>query len=115
MAQMADRCYLEKCRDRLYGEFVVGGIAIEKDAAGNQKVVYASGEDLVKKTPAFFKTAVERLESDLGGAYNYAASHFGGFNYYIHAATRNVHFAKEMSAGQRNGLRRTPPPPSPSV
>src|SRR5947208_898978 len=25
IAQMADRCYLEKCRDRLYAEFVVGG------------------------------------------------------------------------------------------
>jgi len=27
-AQMADRCYLEKCRDRLYPEFVLGGIAV---------------------------------------------------------------------------------------
>ena len=25
MAQMADRCYLEKCRDRLYAEFVLAG------------------------------------------------------------------------------------------
>ena len=30
IAQMADRCYLEKCRDRLYKEFVLGGVAIEK-------------------------------------------------------------------------------------
>ena len=28
IAQMADRCYLEKCRDRLYKEFVLGGVAI---------------------------------------------------------------------------------------
>ena len=27
IAQMSDRCYLEKCRDRLYPEFVLGGIA----------------------------------------------------------------------------------------
>ena len=27
IAQMADRCYLEKCRDRLYNEFVVGGVS----------------------------------------------------------------------------------------
>ena len=27
IAQMADRCYLEKCRDRLYPEFVLGGVA----------------------------------------------------------------------------------------
>src|SRR5208282_1094544 len=26
IAQMSDRCYLEKCRDRLYPEFVAGGI-----------------------------------------------------------------------------------------
>ena len=25
IAQIADRCYLEKCRDRLYAEFVLGG------------------------------------------------------------------------------------------
>ena len=30
LAQMADRCYLEKCRDRLYGEFVLAGIAVEQ-------------------------------------------------------------------------------------
>ena len=28
IAQMADRCYLEKCRDRLYPEFVLGGVAL---------------------------------------------------------------------------------------
>ena len=28
IAQMADRCYLEKCRDRLYPEFVLGGVAV---------------------------------------------------------------------------------------
>jgi hypothetical protein len=112
MAQMADRCYLEKCRDRLYEEFVLGGIAVEKDVSGNAKVVYSSGEDLVKKTPDFFKTAVQRLEADLGGAYNYAASHFGGFNLYIHAATKNVHFAKQISGGAGDGLRRSPPPPA---
>jgi hypothetical protein len=30
MAQMADRCYLEKCRDRLYPEFVLGGVAVSR-------------------------------------------------------------------------------------
>lgn len=110
MAQMADRCYLEKCRDRLYPEFVAGGIAEQQDASGNKKVVFASGDDLINKTPVFFQTAVDRLEADLGGAYNYAASHFGGFNLYIHAATKNVRFAKQISSGTGTGLRRTPPP-----
>jgi len=110
MAQMADRCYLEKCRDRLYPEFVAGGIAEPRDAEGNKTVVFASGDDLINKTPVFFQSAVDRLEADLGGAYNYAASHFGGFNLYIHAATKNVRFAKQMSVGSAASLRRTPPP-----
>jgi hypothetical protein len=110
MAQMADRCYLEKCRDRLYEEFVVGGLTAATDARGAGSSVFTSGDDLVRKTPAFFESAVNRLEADLGGAYNYAASHFGGFNLYMHAATKNVHFAKQVSVGGRHSLRRMPPP-----
>ena len=108
IAQMSDRCYLEKCRDRLYPEFVAGGIAVKKSLLGEQ-VVFQSGEDLVNKTPAFFESAVNRLEYDLGGAYNYAATHFGGFNLYMHAATKNVHFAKEIGANAGQLLRRTSP------
>jgi hypothetical protein len=108
IAQMSDRCYLEKCRDRLYAEFVAGGIAVKKSAHGEQ-IVFESGEDLVHKTPAFFESAVNRLEYDLGGAYTYAATHFGGFNLYMHAATKNVHFAKEIGAKGAHLLRRTPP------
>lgn len=108
IAQMSDRCYLEKCRDRLYPEFVAGGIAVKKTTQGEQ-VVFQSGEDLVNKTPAFFESAVNRLEYDLGGAYNYAAAHFGGFNLYMHAATKNVHFAKSIGVEGKHVLRRTPP------
>ena len=108
IAQMSDRCYLEKCRDRLYPEFVAGGIAVKKTTRGDE-VVFHSGDDLVNKTPAFFESAVNRLEQDLGGAYNYAATHFGGFNLYMHAVTKNVHFAKEISEKGAHLLRRTPP------
>ncbi|MEP7154996.1 MAG: HD domain-containing protein [Betaproteobacteria bacterium] len=108
IAQMSDRCYLEKCRDRLYPEFVAGGIAVKSTEKG-EEVVFQSGDDLVRKTPAFFDTAVNRLEYDLGGAYNYAATHFGGFNLYMHAATKNVHFAKQISSSNTYELRRTPP------
>ena len=108
IAQMSDRCYLEKCRDRLYPEFVAGGVAIKKTAKGEQ-VIYQSGEDLVNQTPAFFESAVNRLEHDLGGAYNYAATHFGGFNLYMHAATKNVQFAKEIGVKGHRLLRQNPP------
>jgi hypothetical protein len=111
MAQMADRCNLEKCRDRLYEEFVVGGIAEPATADGRRTVLYSSGDDLVRKTPTFFQGAVQRLEADLGGAYNFAASHFGGFNLYIHAAAKNVDFAKRLSKSAEINLRRTPPQP----
>jgi hypothetical protein len=110
IAQMSDRCYLEKCRDRLYEEFVAGGIAVKETETGKE-VVFDSGDDLVRKTPAFFDTAVNRLEYDLGGAYNYAATHFGGFNLYMHAATKNVHFAKQISVSATYSLRRAPPEP----
>lgn len=108
IAQMSDRCYLEKCRDRLYPEFVAGGIAVKSTNAGKE-VVFESGDDLVRKTPAFFDSAVNRLEYDLGGAYNYAATHFGGFNLYMHSASKNVDFAKHISVSATYELRRTPP------
>lgn len=108
IAQMSDRCYLEKCRDRLYPEFVAGGIAVKNTEKGDV-VVFQSGDDLVRKTPAFFDSAVNRLEGDLGGAYNYAATHFGGFNLYMHAATKNVHFASQISGNNTSALRRMPP------
>ena len=52
IAQMADRCYLEKCRDRLYAEFVLGGVALPF-SDGNPQVKYASGLDLLRQTPDF--------------------------------------------------------------
>src|SRR6266478_5068733 len=52
IAQMADRCYLEKCRDRLYAEFVLGGVALPF-SQGNPRVKYASGLDLLRQTPEF--------------------------------------------------------------
>src|SRR6185436_15219198 len=53
IAQMSDRCYLEKCRDRLYAEFVLGGVALPLAANGGRQVKYASGLDLLRQTPEF--------------------------------------------------------------
>ena len=53
IAQMADRCYLEKCRDRLYAEFVLGGVALPMAVNGGPQVKYASGLDLLRQTPDF--------------------------------------------------------------
>ncbi len=50
LVQMADRCYLEKCYDRLYTEFVLGGITNKRDAQGNEQVIFASPQGLAIKT-----------------------------------------------------------------
>ncbi len=55
IAQMADRCYLEKCRDRLYPEFVLGGVALPRRRQRRPGVKYASGLDLLRQTPEFME------------------------------------------------------------
>jgi hypothetical protein len=110
IAQMADRCYLEKCRDRLYPEFVAGGLAVKRNAEGAEQVVFASGEDLVIKTPQFFQGARKRLDQDLGGSYAYARQHFGGQNLYLEELSKNIQFAQEISEeNDPSILKRVPP------
>jgi len=110
IAQMSDRCYLEKCRDRLYPEFVAGGIARRRLPDGNEEVVYRSGDDLVRKTPNFYRGASRRLDSDLGGTHRYAQSHFGGQHLYMEELTKNIEFAQLIDkAGNGGALKRNPP------
>ena len=69
IAQMADRCYLEKCRDRLYAEFVLGGVALPF-CDGNPQVKYASGLDLLRQTPDFvMDVRTKRLDREFHRAY----------------------------------------------
>jgi hypothetical protein len=110
IAQMSDRCYLEKCRDRLYPEFVEGGITKKKTDTG-EVVVFASADDLLRKTPSFYQNATRRLEGELGGAYEYATAHFGGQNLYMDAVKQNIRWV-ERTANDPTGaipLRRVPP------
>jgi hypothetical protein len=100
IAQMSDRCYLEKCRDRLYGEFVAGGIARRHLPNGTEEVVFKSGDDLVMKTPTFFEGAMQRLEKDFGSCYRYADYHFGGRDLYRKGIDNNVRFAQVMGQEQ---------------
>ena len=110
IAQMSDRCYLEKCRDRLYPEFLAAGIARRRDPDGRERVVYASGDDLVLKTPGFYRGANKRLEDDLAGSHKLAEHHFGGQNLYLDELAKNIRFAQEVSdAGNTSALRRVPP------
>jgi hypothetical protein len=110
IAQMADRCYLEKCRDRLFPEFVAGGLATKRNAEGVEQVVFASGEDLVIKTPLFFQGASKRLDLELGGCYSFAQQHFGGQNLYLDEVKKNIQFAQDISGEtDLSVLKRIPP------
>ena len=110
IAQMSDRCYLEKCRDRLYPEFLAGGIARQRLPDGKEEILYESGEDIVRKTPRFYQGATQRLDADLGGAHQYVRDHFGGQHLYLEELKKNVEFAQSINdEADRAALKRTPP------
>jgi hypothetical protein len=110
LTQMADRCYLEKCYDRLYPEFVRGGIARRRHRDGSEEIVFASAADLIFKTPRFYQGATKRLREDLGGCYNYVERHFGGQNLYFNELEKNIVHARAIAVeGDISLLRRRPP------
>jgi hypothetical protein len=111
IAQMADRCYLEKCRDRLYPEFVLGGVAATQGDDGVLHVRYSSGLDLLRQTPRFVReTRTQRLEGEFEHAYRYVEPLFGGKNPYLEAIDRNVDYLQRVLRAERwRLLRRNPP------
>jgi len=109
IAQMSDRCYLEKCRDRLFPEFVLGNLAGRKRRGGRTLPSFASGDELVQKTPNFYQGALKRLDLQLARAYEYAARHFGGPNPYLDEMKKNVAYAQSVAGDHSEGLRRQPP------
>ena len=110
LAQMADRCYLEKCYDRLYPEFVLGGVTRRRLEDDSEEVLYRSAADLVVNVPNFYRGATVRLERDLGAHYIYAEKHFGDQNLYLDEVSKNVEHARSIaSQGDLSMLRRKPP------
>ena len=107
---MADRCYLEKCRDRLYNEFVVGGVAVENAKPGEYMVRYESGEDLLRKTPTFYQQVMrDRLNSKFNRVYRYIEVLYEGHNPYIDAIRNNItHLVRILETGDWSLLRREP-------
>jgi hypothetical protein len=110
IAQLADRCYLEKCRDRLYPEFVLGGVALSKRGDGAE-VRYASGLDLLRQTPEFVATTrATRLDGEFGGAYRYLEVLFDGQNPYLESIERNMQYLVQVLRSESwRLLRRNPP------
>jgi hypothetical protein len=110
IAQMADRCYLEKCRDRLYAEFVLGGVALPF-SDGNRQVKYASGLDLLRQTPDFVTDVRNnRLDGTFGAAYRYLEILYGGRNPYLEAIDRNVEYLRQILRSENWQLLRRRPP-----
>jgi len=108
LAQMSDRCYLEKCRDRLYPEFVAAGLA------GNNMVhgAFSSPEDLIFRTPQFFSHVLhDRLENVLKGVHSFARVYFlPQKDLYWEALEGNMQYLQRIvDARDISLLRRNPP------
>jgi hypothetical protein len=110
IAQMADRCYLEKCRDRLYPEFVLGGVALPMAANGGRDVRYASGLDLLRQTPGFMEEVRrKRLDEGFDRAYRYVEPLFEGHNPYIESIDKSLAYLRQILRSESwRMLRRTP-------
>jgi hypothetical protein len=111
ITQMADRCYLEKCRDRLYPEFVLGGMALPLENAAAGTVRYASGLDLLRQTPQFVgETRAKRLDGEFNRAYRFLEPLFEGHNPYMESIDRNLQFLDRVLRSESwRMLRRSPP------
>jgi len=108
IGQMSDRMYLEKCREFLYQEFVLGSIAREKLPDGREIVRYASPEDLIYKTPGFYEyVARDRINRKLGAADRYAQAHFDGPSLYQTEIDSNMGYLRDaIESADLNRLRR---------
>jgi hypothetical protein len=109
IGQMSDRMYLEKCREFLFQEFVLGSIARETLPDGREVVRYASPEDLIYKTPGFYEyVARDRINRKLGAADRYAEAHFDGPNLYQSEIDANMGYLRDaIESADLNRLRRT--------
>jgi hypothetical protein len=97
IAQIADRAYLEKCRDYLFEEFELGGLTRNRNPDGSERVVYDSPHDLLRKTPVFYaKMVKKRLDDEFGGLYRYMEPLFNGGNPYLAAIDRNMNYLQHV-------------------
>ena len=110
IAQMSARTYLEKCRDHLFEEFALGGMTEHTTGDGAVRIRYASPEDLLRKTPAFYENEVRRrLDEDFDGVYRYAAACLGGRNLYMEELENNIAYLRfVLDQGDFGMLRRSP-------
>lgn len=104
LSQMADRCYLEKCRDFLFMEFSAFGLAGKVDSP------YPDRETLLTKTPDFFAGIIQqRLEKEFQGVHRLIEVHTGGKNPWAESINRNMAFLEDiLSSKDFSRLHRQP-------
>lgn len=91
LSQLADRCYLEKCRDFLFEEFRVMGLA------GRADCDFPTPEVLLRKTPDFFLGPVmQRLLDEYEGMQSMMKLHFNGECLYSEAIVRNFRYLEKV-------------------
>jgi len=112
VSQIAGRYYLERCQHFLFQEFVAAGADRTLSPTGETVILYATPEDLLRKTPGFYDHLVKhRLAEDFSHASRYIAPHFGGDDPYARAMQRNLDFLRDMIArNDFSGLHRKPVP-----
>jgi len=111
IAQMSDRCYLEKCRERLFPEFELGGMTRKQSDDGQTVILFESADDLLAKTPLFYNFEVKnRLNNLFQQVYKYAEAHFGSNNLYLDYLDKNInHIETLISTDKLSSLSRLPP------
>lgn len=104
MSQLADRAYLEKCRDFLFIEFSAIGLA------GAPGLPYPDPKTLLEKTPAFYTDFLRnRIHEEYDNADRFMAFHFGGKCPYANAIDRNIaHLSDVLANNNLSMLRRIP-------
>ena len=104
MSQLSDRAYLEKCRDFLFAEFSIVGLAGFPDST------YPDPKALLEKTPGFYTHLIcRRMESEYGGADRFTKIFFGGVCPYAAAIKRNLDYlGNVLEKDDLSRLRRQP-------
>jgi hypothetical protein len=104
MSQLADRAYLEKCRDFLFTEFRAFGLA------GASDLPYPNPKTLLEKTPGFYTGLLrQRMQVEYDSAERFLRSHFGGECPYEASIKRNLDYLNAaLSVNDLSMLRRVP-------
>jgi hypothetical protein len=90
IAQMSDRCYLEKCRDRLYPELWP---AASRGARQGGEVVCSSRPMISFASQSFYKITCASTRT--WAAPTSSRAHFGGTNPYTDAVRQNIRFSRK--------------------